>query len=205
MSEIIESISRFIFVEDPPEQADVIMLVGSSQPEAAETGVRLWKKGYAPLLLIGGGVSIKTGAFPGPYATEYDFYLDILRKRGVPEQAIFGESRSSFTRETAEMARRAADEKGLTVERAILVCKAFHARRSLMFYQAAFPGTRFCVVPYAGHGITRENWFHTQEGIRRVLGEMRRLGDQFDSRDVAKWLGQAPDGQGSPHSCVKAP
>ncbi len=113
MSEIIESISRFIFVENPPEQADVIMLVGSSQPEAAETGARLWKEGYAPLLLIGGGVSIKTGTFPGPYATEYDFYLDILRKRGVPERAVFGENRSSFSRENAEMARQAADEEGL--------------------------------------------------------------------------------------------
>ncbi len=53
--------------------------------------------------------------------------------------------------------------------------------------------------------MTRENWFHSQEGIRRVLGELKRLGDQFDGRDVAKWLGQAADGQSNPLSSEKTP
>ena len=36
MHDILKDIGDFIFVEDAPEQADAIMVVGGSYPEAAE-------------------------------------------------------------------------------------------------------------------------------------------------------------------------
>ena len=197
MSRVLDAIGSFIFVEDKPQPADVIMVVGGSAPESAETAASLWKQGYAPLILIGGGVSIKTGRFPGPsskadvysrsYASEYDFYLDVLTHNGVPESAVFGEDRSSFTRENALYARQAADSRGLAVKTALLVCQAFHARRSLMFYQSYFPETLFRVIPWPGFGITRDNWYTTGEGVSRVLGELQRCGEQFGAEDIERY------------------
>ncbi len=107
---------------------------------------------------------------------------------GVDGSAILGENRSTFTRENAVFARQVADENRLGLRKALLVCKAFHARRSLMFYQAAFPETDFLVIPCAVHGITKRNWFQTEYGVQRVLGELGRCGSQFDTADINRFL-----------------
>lgn len=199
---IIEDITRFLFVEDPPEKADVIMVVGSSCPELAERAAELWKAGFAPFVLIGGGVSVKTGRFPGPqskgdvyngtYATEYDFYFDVLVKNGVHANAVFGENRSGYTRQNAEFAKLAAEAMHRTVDRAILVCKSFHARRSLMFYQSAFPDTVLTVVPVNCYDISKNNWYLSEYGVSRVLGEIKRCGDQLDKNDIDRFLHRQP-------------
>lgn len=194
MNHIIQDISDFIFVSDSPEPADIIMVAGGSYPEPAETAAQLYHQDYAPLILISGGVSIKTGKFPGPktkakiyngdYQTEHDFFLDVLLKNDVPEEAIIGEDQSSFTRENAIFARQLVDEKQISVRKALLVCKAFHARRCLMSYQAAFPTVDFSVIPVTGYDITKENWYQSEAAINRVLGELRRIGDQFTVADI---------------------
>lgn len=198
MHDIIADIGRFIFVEDEPAASDIVIIVGSSEPDAAELAARLWREGYAPRVFAGGGVSVKTGRFPGPraradvyagdYRTEYEFYRDVLIKNGVPAEAIVGEDRSGYTRQNAECARARLDELGLSPRRALLVCKAFHARRALMFFGAAFPATELRVITYPGHDVTRDNWFMSEYGIKRVLGELGRLGTQFGPDDVKTFL-----------------
>lgn len=194
MHSITKDISDFIFVEDKPEKADAIMVVGGSFPESGELASYLWKNEYAPYIFIGGGVSIKTGKFPGPrtkreiynkkYPTEYDFYKDVLLSNEVPEDAILGEKRSSYTRENALFAKQVADENKIKLEKVLLICKAFHARRCLMFYQSAFPQVKFLVVPFEGYDILKSNWFQSEYGIKRVLGELKRCGDQFTLDDI---------------------
>lgn len=194
MNHIIQDISDFIFVSDTPQKADIIFVAGGSYPEPAETAAQLYHEGYAPLIHISGGVSITTGKFPGPktktkiyngdYPTEYDFFMDVLQKNDVPVEAIIGENESSFTRENAMYARRVIDEKQISVRKALLVCKAFHARRCLMAYQAAFPTVEFSVIPVTGYDITKENWYQSEAATTRVLGELRRIGDQFTVADI---------------------
>jgi uncharacterized SAM-binding protein YcdF (DUF218 family) len=189
IKDVIEDIGNFIFVEDKVEKSDAIMVVGGSHPELGEKAAELWKQQYAPVILISGGVSIKTGKFPGPkskaeiynkpYETEYDFFTDVLLKNGVPSTAIFGENRSSYTKENALFARKVAEENKLYIHKAILICKAFHARRSLMFYQMAFPDAIFLVSSVPGFGITKDNWYKSDYGIQRVMGELSRCGNQF--------------------------
>jgi uncharacterized SAM-binding protein YcdF (DUF218 family) len=197
MNKIIEDISDFIFVEDKPEKADAIMVIGGSYPELAEIAAELWKKEYAPIIFIGGGVSIKTGKFPGTkskkdiynkeYLTEYDFYKDVLLLNGVKECAIIGENRSSFTRENAICAKQVANEKNIKLNKVLLVCKAFHARRCLMFYKSAFPNVEFLIMPFEGFDISKSNWFMTEYGVQRVLGELSRCGNQFTFLDIENY------------------
>ena len=199
MNHIIQDISDFIFVSDPPVDADIIMVPGGSYPEPAEVAAQLYHEGCAPMILIGGGVSIATGSFPGPktktkiytgdYKTEYEFYLDVLQKNDVPDEAIIGEDQSSFTRENGIYARQLVDEKQISVRSALLVCKAFHARRCLMAYQAAFPQVDFSVIPVTGYDITKDNWYQDEEAIGRVMNELRRIGDQFTVADINQFKG----------------
>ena len=189
MQNIIADITNFIFVNHPPQPADIIFLPGSSDPALPEHAATLYHAGAAPRLLPSGGVNIKTGKFngvkhkrdiyDGDYPTECDFYTDVLCKRGVPESAIVREDQSGFTKENARLSRKATDELGLTINRAIIVCKNFHARRCLMYYQLAYPQAELMVAPVEVYGITRENWHTQPTGVERVMGELARCGNQF--------------------------
>ncbi len=200
MNTNIKAVGDFIFVEHIPEKADAIMVVGGSHPELGEKAAELWKDGYAPYIFIGGGVSIKSGVFPGSrskadvysksYKTEYDFFTDVLLINGVPQGIILGENRSSYTRENALFAKQAAEEDHIYLKKVLLVCKAFHARRCLMFYQAAFPGVEFLLTPISGYNISKDNWYLTEYGVKRVLGELKRCGDQFAFEDINNYINE---------------
>lgn len=82
LNRTIWDIGEFIFVEDRPETADAIMVVGGSYPELAETAADLWKKNFAARIFIGGGFSIKTGKFPGPLSKR-DMYQRIMRPNTI--------------------------------------------------------------------------------------------------------------------------
>ena len=194
---IITDISDYIFVSDGPEKADAIFLPGSSYPEQPEYAAELYHKGYAKWLIPSGGVSVKVDQWPGvqskadkydgDYHSDCEFFTDVFLKNGVPADAILGEDQSGHTRDNAFLSRKVVDERGIRIETALIVCKAFHARRSLMLYQLAFPETALRVCPVCCLGITKDNWYKTEKGIDRVLGELARCGGQF-AGDIKAYL-----------------
>ena len=194
---IISDIAEFIFVADQPKHADIIFLPGGSDPLPPEYAAKLYKEGYAPLLLPSGGVSVKRGKWPGvqrkadiysgDYHNDCEFYTDVLTINGVPRSAIIPENQSGHTRDNAFLSRSVVDERGLEIKTAIIVCKSFHARRCLMLYQLAFPETELIVCPVDVYDITKDNWHTTKLGTERVLGELARCGNQFVG-DVMQYL-----------------
>ncbi len=188
-SKIITDISDFIFVSDKPEISDAIFLPGSSFPQQPEYAAELYKKGYAKWVVPSGGIGFKLEKWQRPrlkadiynndYNSDCEFFTDVLLKNDVPQEAIICEDKSRHTRDNAFMSRKAIDEKGINIKTAIIICKAFHARRCLMLYQLAFPETEFIVCPVHCYNITKENWYKSEKGIDRVLGELARCGNQF--------------------------
>ena len=72
--------------------------------------VQLYYDGYAPLLLLSGGVSVKrripctkskTDIYDKENKTEYEFYTDVLLKKGVPHDAIICENKSGHIGDNA--------------------------------------------------------------------------------------------------------
>ncbi len=178
-----DAITDFIFVEDEPEKSDIIFLPGGDFSESAMHAAKLYKEGYAPLILPSGKYSIKKKSFISPdgkdYETECDYFCAVLKNAGVPYQAILKEPEAAFTWENAIYSRKITDREGFMIRRAIIICQAFHARRCLMYYQQQYPDTKFFVCPVVTKGISRENWFLSRDGIDTVLGEVERCGTQF--------------------------
>lgn len=194
---IITDITNFIFIEDKPQKVDAIFLPGGSHPEQPEYAAKLYLKGYAKWLVPSGGISVKRDKWPGvrskadiyngDYQSDCDFFTDVFIKNGVPSDVIVGEDKSGHTRDNAFLSRMVVYEKGIEIKTAIIVCKAFHARRCLMLYQMAFPDTKFYVCPVVCMGITKDNWYKSEQGIDRVLGELARCGNQFVG-DIKEYL-----------------
>ena len=189
MLEWINDITRFIFLEDAPCPADILFIPGNGHAEPSEHAARLYKAGYAPLVLPSGRFSIGSGAFggqksgarlyDGDFDTEWAFMRHVLLCGGVPDEAILREDEATYTYQNAIFSRRRTDERGLCIHRALLCCVPLHARRAKMYYQTLFPQAEFRVCPAPHTAITRENWTHTPEGIDAVLGELERCGSQF--------------------------
>ena len=187
--EFLKQIEDFMFIDDKPEKADVIFIPGNGYPQMAEKAAELYRNGFAPKILPSGRYSITAGRFTGvldkkecycgTYKTEWDFLKDVLMQNGVPEEAILKEDQATFTYENAIYSRQVTDHAELEIERAILCCKSYHARRCLMYYQLLYPKTEFYVVPVNADGITRENWRKNEEGIDAVTGELSRIVKQF--------------------------
>lgn len=189
MNKIFTDITNYIFVKDEPRKVDAIFLPGGSHPEQPEYAAELFKKDIAPILIVSGGISVKKQLFDGvkskadvynkEYKTDCEFLTDVLSINGVPMSAIYGEDKSGHTRDNAFFSKRVVDENNLKIKTAIIVCKAFHARRCLMLYSLAFPDTKFYICPVVCMGITKDNWYKTEKGIDRVFGELARCGNQF--------------------------
>lgn len=189
-TDFLNQAGDFIFAENKPEKADIIFVPGNGFPQMAERAAQLYKEGFAPYVLPSGRYSITVGkfsgvlskaeAYPGDFETEWDFLKHVLVKNGVPKEAVLKENHATFTYENAIFSRQVTDNAGLTIKNAIICCKTYHARRSLMYYQLLYPETEFLVVGVDADGITRENWRDTEEGVEAVTGEMTRIIKQFE-------------------------
>ena len=186
----IEDITKFIFIKDEPEKADIIFIPGSSNWVLAETAARLYKEGKAGKIMPSWMYVYQCGRFmnervtderyKGVYRTEAEFLASVLIKNGVPEENVIKEERATNTYENAIFSKELIKEMGIEVKTAILCPQAFHARRAFMTYSHLFPDTEFYVVPTDTQGITASNWHKTERGIQVVLGELKKCGEYFE-------------------------
>lgn len=191
---ILKDITEFIFVESDIskiKEVDIIFIPGSSKYQLAELAAVLYKQELSKLVIPSGKYSSKNNAFAiknvkgtnyeGFYETDWEFCKEVLMKNGVPYEAILKEERSTNTYENALFSKKVLEENQLEINKAILVCQAFHARRALMTYSVVFPNIEFYVCPVATEGITKDNWFESEYGIKRVLSEVEKCGKYFSS------------------------
>ena len=187
----IRAVTDFIFVQDSPEKADVIFVPGSRKVAHAVHAADLYRAGYAPYVLPSGKFGIALGGFapleeplrseyPGEFENEWQLHRAVLMKHGVPAHAVLCEDQATYTWENAQFSRNVLQSAGIPVRKAILCCQAFHARRALLYYQAAMPDVHFLVCPVSTHGCSREDWFMSGKGRSRILGEVARLGGQIN-------------------------
>lgn len=63
--------------------------------------------------------------------------------------------------------------------KSVICCQAFHARRAFMSYSYFFRDTEFFVVPTATQNIAEDNWYKTEHGYNKVMGEVAKCGIYF--------------------------
>ena len=191
LKRFLRDITEFIFLEDLPEKADLIIVPGNTWPQPARRAAALYHEGMAPYIVVSGryskgqqtfaGAACEGDRYKGAYMTEADFLTDVLIREGVPETAVLQERKAEFTLENARYIRKLLEEKKMTVKKALICCQAFHARRCRMYFEYVFQDTdvEFLMCPAVTQGISRCSWMESQKGLDTVLGELRRCGEQF--------------------------
>lgn len=126
------SAGSLLVVEDPPAQADVIVVLGGDGPPRAAQAAKLWHEGRAPLVLVTG------------YG-DCDFIRDILVRSGVDFAAVSTECLSLSTWENATFSQPILS--GMGAKRAILVTSWFHSRRAVKRFRFVMPQIQWISLP----------------------------------------------------------
>lgn len=178
MKFIYSSISDFIFMEDQIEIADIIFIPGGSHKQLIEQAAKLYHEGFAPYILPSGGSNNNLINCTSEWEVLYKNALEL----GVPKESILKEDKASNTFENAKFSLRVLKENNIKVNKAILVCKNFHARRAYFSYATVFPSDiKIIVSPVIdGKDIRKDNWFLDKAKTHRVMGELVKIGSYFE-------------------------
>ncbi|MFA5107472.1 MAG: YdcF family protein [Patescibacteria group bacterium] len=185
MSRPFDSITDFIFVENQPVKADIILVLGGYRPQLIEKAVELFKRGFAQYILPSGGIGPKLAeeieAGRAHWKSEWEFLQNIALKKGVPEKAVLKEDKALNTFDNARLSFQVLREMNIEVKKAILICKAHHARRALLTYQTAFSSkVEYIVCPTIDdRNIRKDNWFLDKTKITLVMSEVEKIGQYF--------------------------
>jgi uncharacterized SAM-binding protein YcdF (DUF218 family) len=166
----------YLHVNHALEPADVVLVLGSHDLRVAERGSELFLQGYAPLLVFSGGLgNLTRGVWDEPEARKF---ARVARERGVPEDVILVEDRSTNTGENVRFSRELLDRKGIDPGSFLLVQKPYMERRALATFEKLWPrpGKRISVTSpqisfedYPNENISKEHVIHI------MVGDLQRI------------------------------
>lgn len=161
------------------EKADGIFVLGSHDTRVAEYGAWLYLDGWAPLLIMSGGVGSLT---EGMWQTsEAEHFASIAVRMGVPQDKILIESKSTNTGENIRYTKSLLEEKGMLVKKLILVQKPYMERRTYATFVKQWPGMNFVVTsPPIPFDEYPNDEISLKQVIAIMVGDLQRIRDYPD-------------------------
>lgn len=151
------------------QKADAIIAVSGGDTEARTAeAIRLYKIGWADMLIFSGAALDKTGPSNAEVMREQALEAD------VPQEDIWVEEFSNTTAENAENSTKLVEEMGL--RRVMLVTSAYHQRRTSVEFSKRLGET----VQIVNHPVANDKqwsswWWLTPYGWWLGLGEVFKI------------------------------
>jgi uncharacterized SAM-binding protein YcdF (DUF218 family) len=156
------------------KNADCILALGSHDWRVAERSAEVYLQGFAPLLILSGGLGRLTEGVWNE--TEADLFARIAIEKGVPEEAILIENKSTNTGENILFTQQLLRDRSLSPQSYILVQKPYMERRSYATFKRHLPDVQVIVTSpqlplqeYANDEIPMENV------INIMVGDLQRI------------------------------
>ncbi len=138
---VADYLSPSVPLEKMPK-ADLIFVHGTNLIEVPMHAAHLYSRGFAPRIVVTGGVSKRT-RIPDGYNTEAEYSKDVLMARGVLEEAIIVEDTSANTSENVICGMNEVLCRCIVVRSLIIVTVPPHLRRAIMTFERNFSGIKF--------------------------------------------------------------
>lgn len=157
------------------KKADVIVVLGSQSHAVcallARRAATLFKQGYAPHIIVTGGVINNAGLLEAAYIHR------ALRSYGVPARAILRDNASTNTRENVINARAIARKHASIPRhpRVIAVGQSFASRRVLMTFAQNWPEALPMVTGVSAVTVPRHEWPTHPRMVQLLAGEVRKM------------------------------
>lgn len=156
------------------EKSDCILALGSHDLRVANRAAELYLDGWAPLVIFSGGLgNLTQHMWTEP---EADQFARIAIGMGVPAEAIIIENRSTNTGENILFTRQILDQKGLDINKFIVVQKPYMEKRSYATFKKHWPDKELIVTSpqisfedYPTEDIAVEKVIHVMAGdLQRI-------------------------------------
>ena len=159
-------------------KADAILVLCSHDERVAERAAQLFQEGWAPLVIFSGGHgSITRSLWDEP---EAERFARIAVSLGVPRERILIETHSTNTGENIEFTKRLLAERGLELQKFILVQKPYMERRAFATFRKHWPEKELIVTSpqvsfreYVAHYANRALSVADVVGI--MVGDLQRI------------------------------
>lgn len=156
------------------ERSDCMLALGSHDLRVAHRAADLYLEGWAPLLVLSGGLGNFT---KGMWTeTEADLFAKIALDKGVPPHAILVENRSSNTGENILFTQQLLKGNGTDPSSFIVVQKPYMERRSYATFKKHWPDKKLIVT---SPQIAFEQYANEEIPLERVInimvGDLQRI------------------------------
>ena len=156
------------------EKSDCILALGSHDLRVAERTAELYLEGWAPLVIMSGGL----GNFTKEMWTEKeaDKFAAVAIEMGVPKDAILIENKSTNTGENILFTQKLLKEKGLNPRRFIVVQKPYMERRSYATFKRHWPEKEsFVTSPQISFEEYPTEEITMEKVINIMVGDLQRI------------------------------
>ena len=144
-AELTSQIWNYLVIKDPLRKSDVVFVFGSVDLDVPKKAAELFNKGLSPLILVSGKLGHLTkGSFK---KTEAETFADELIKLGVPKNKLLIEKEALHTSQNIKFGMKLLKQKGIKVNRAILVTIPFLSRRCKETFSKLFPNLDLISCP----------------------------------------------------------
>lgn len=134
---LAETLWNYHLMKHQIARADAILVLCSHDERVAERAAQLFHEGWAPLVIFSGGQgSITRSLWDEP---EAERFARIALSLGVPRERILIEPHSTNTGENVEFTKRLVAERGLDLQKFILVQKPYMERRAFATFRKFWP------------------------------------------------------------------
>ena len=172
----MSSAARAWLVNDALEQGDVVVVLGGGADSRPFAAAELYKRGYAPVVLVADPSPGTLPAVRRPGRSEGQMAVDRLRRMGVPDSAIvrFGGEVTS-TRDEAHGVRRWLEQH--RVHRVVIPTDPFHTRRVRFIFERELKGlaVQITVICIPNQRYDPLEWWKSEEATRIFGREIVKL------------------------------
>lgn len=156
------------------QQADCILALGSHDLRVADRAADLYIQGWAPLLIVSGGLGRLT--LEVWKESEADQFAKIAIDKGVPKEAILVENRSTNTGENILFTQKLLKERNLNPQTFIVVQKPYMERRSYATFKKHWPAKElFVTSPQISFEAYPTEEIPLEKVINIMVGDMQRI------------------------------
>lgn len=164
------------------EKGDCILILCSNDIRVAERAAEIFLEGWAPLLIITGGISHQDDLLVEPWdIPPADKFAEVAIGLGVPKNKILIENKATNTGENIIFTQKLLKEKGLDPKKLIVVQKPYMERRAWAALNKQWPGKEFIM---ASPGVSFEDYpnelISKDMLINLMVGDLQRIKEYPD-------------------------
>jgi uncharacterized SAM-binding protein YcdF (DUF218 family) len=172
---LLPPVAQFLDVSETPTKVDYVLVLGGGYDTRPFVAAALFTHGQTDKILVP-TVKRSPEAKDGIVLADHDGICQVLRARGVPEEAIvlLPSEVSSTYDEAAALRRFLESHPDCSVA---VVTNKFHTRRALMLFGRVL-GDRAAQVHFVGaptDGFDASNWWQTEDGFVCYANEYVKL------------------------------